>query len=1687
MENTKKNIDQLTIEEKRAMIEELLRKKAGLIDKTYPLSYGQKALWFINESSPESTAYNIAFAIRINSEINIELLKKALQTLVDRHEVLRTIYPKKDGNPVQIVKGYQKLNFEEFNIGWADEIKIKELTAQFNRKPFDLENGPIMRTALFKLNLTESILVLSVHHIACDFSSLMVLQKEMFITYYGLQNGRGDTLPKPAFQFNDFREWQDSIINSPAAEQLLDYWKSQFEGDLPVLELVTDKQRPDIQTFNGGVVPFQINREVSAKLKRLAQNKGVTMFTLLLSSFQILLHRYTNQNEAVVGIPLSGRNGNGFESVVGYLINMAPIRARFTDNPTFDQFLKQMKDTVLNAMKHGEYPFPLLVEKLQPQRVQGRSPVFQVTFELLKYQQMVSETFQDDLKISPFEVPQQDGQFDIMLSLSEMPDKFVGVFMYNTDLFEAATIERLVENFLVLLNGIIDNPDQGIDELPIISEWDKERLLKDWNNTEREFDKDSFVHHLFEEQVKRNPSALAVSSYDGKMTYEELNDKANRVAHYLKSLGMGLDKKIGICLNPSMDMIVALLGVLKSGATYVAIDPGYPAQRIEYIIKDAGIEVILTAHNIEIPEGAGEITRIDIDVSQHILESQDSHNPNTVLSPQNIAYILYTSGSTGNPKGVAIYHLGMMNYLTWCAQEYIKPEDNTDRPASFAYLPLVFDASITSIYTPLITGRYLLIPQKQGLEIFSDPDIQKGGFSFVKLTPAHLSLLKESFDKKMLNGFAKRLIIGGEALLPEQLAYFKQCDLEWTIINEYGPTETVVGSTVYCFSVKDDVPKNVPIGKPIMNTRIYILNSQNQPTPVGVVGEIAIGGIGVSKGYVNREDLTREKFIPDPFSPGDNNYVYKTGDLGRWLPDGNLEYFGRMDYQVKIRGYRIELGEIEAVLAGSFGVKNAAVVIQETKTGDKQLVGYYVSEINQTSDEQEIISCLKSRLPDYMVPTMLVKLDAIPLTHNGKVDRALLSKLSSQTISCKDNKVLMSPLEEELAELWKQVLNVETVGKDDGFTKLGGHSLLAVQLISKIRQKFEKNIPVMELYPNGTIRRIADLLGENRVDVQNEKKGPVLMKKGKGDSKNIFMIHPGTGNIDMYPALCKLLTDEFNCWGLSADKYKLSIDSSIGVKDLASEYLDAVRTIQKDGPYYILGWCTGGTIAFEMIRQLEEQGVKPGTFCMISSVAPREDLGELMKEVGGLDTLLEGLNTGKVSLDQALSVLPVNIQLTVAADGIQTMDKLMEYLKFYKNLHDSRVRYSPDSSIATALHYFNPDKTFIDPGEWERYCKGSLIIHGVTGEHDTLFQEPYISKLAEALNEVLKENNGEGIKRCTKCTLPETFPNIQFDSNGVCNYCTKYDEAAIKKARYKIESESELIKNLQKFKRKDSRYDVLIPLSGGVDSSVTLIRIVEKFNLRVLAFHNDHGYEDDTATENVKKLCKAMNVDLIIKQQDLGFMKKLWRYTHEAKSRGLSSCFVCGGIIYANSLEVAERYNIPIVINGYSKGQADMMADKENALEAWTGLLEEFQKDTEFFQEFMSKQEPMKKQIVFKGKQDFENELSNEQMLVIPFYLFDFYKTDKEKLKSECIKRFDWKPMKHTYPSRTTNCTMVWLNTYVDICKIGYTMYDEEYAGIVRGGDMTRAQAISDLAFNPPEGLIEQLAKEIGTDLSKCK
>lgn len=1675
----KEKNEAMSIEEKRELIKKMFKDKANSQEEEFPLSYGQRALWFINESAPESKAYNISIALNLLFPIDREVFQKALQMLIERHSMLRTKFTKIEGKPVEYVKQFQKITLGYEDVTGLTKECIREKVNRFHDEPFDLENGPIVRFGIFNVKEDENIFVFCIHHIAGDFTSLIILQEELFSIYNALLLNQQPKLEPVKHTFKEYVTWEKEFVESEEGKKSLEYWKNQLSGELEVLQLPSYRQRKRQQTFSGSRVVLEFPDELTAKLRNLCSKNGTTIFTLLLSGYQVLLQRYCNQSEVIVGIPVSERSKEEFSDMIGYLINMAPIRTNMSDNPSFNSVLEQVKDKVMNAMLHAAYPFPLVVEQLNVKRVMGCSPVFQTTFEVLKNNNMPMNSL-----VTNYDIPQQQGQFDISLMIQETKEKLSAFWLYNTDLLDEENVREIAAHYVYLLEQVVDDEQIGIKQIDMLTSEEKETIKI--CGSEEMLDKTEFKPMIsrFEEQALKNPKSLAITSNKRKFTYEELNSKANQIAHYLEGLNISRNCRIGVCFNPSAEMILALLAIQKLGMTYVPMDVTYPQDRIQYMVEDADIGCILTFSKMELKDMGEGVKRVDLDTIDNELSNKDSGNLVVTTNPTDIAYILYTSGSTGKPKGVAVYQKGLSNYLDWCSSEYIEDDDNLQQPATFIYLPIVFDASITCLYTPLINGRYLLIPEKQGIEIFDDPDVQQGEFSFVKMTPAHLAVLKERLPIDSLKKWTKNLIVGGEALIASHLAYLKEQKVPWTIINEYGPTETVVGSSVYSFSVEQEVPENIPIGKPIINTRIYIMNEYGQNMPIGSIGEIVIGGYGVAQGYLNKEDLTKEKFIEDPFHKEEK--IYRTGDLGAYMSDGNLIYCARKDDQIKIRGYRIEIGEIEAALGNVPQVLEVAVVAKEDAFLNKMLVAYYTSSDNRELDTAEIVGCISKDVPGYMIPNRFIHMKELPLTHNGKVDRKKL-----QTFECSEKegeeKERLTVWEKKLIPIWEKILNQRDINVMKGFTDLGGHSLLAVQLISEVRKQFEADIPVMKLYPNGTLKDIASqvekLKGtEDEVQIEAEENSTscILLKQGTNVKKHVFFIHPGTGIVQSYNDLVQNIDPEYNCWGIEANFSMLSKES-VKIENLASMYKEEIQKIQSVGTYYIAGWCVGGTIAFEVVRQLEQE--YKAVLLLISAVPPQDGLKERMKEIDELEKLEQTISSNQINYEKALSFLPISMQWAISVKNILTKEGLLQYIKAYSSLHESRCDYFPQNRIQSKCYYFEPTEPSFGINEWKQYIEKEWYYDLVSGTHDSILQGEGMFEIARQLNQIISIKTKK-VRRCTRCTLPEAYPKITFDKEGVCNYCHEYDLENARKEEIRLESEEDLIKALQKFKNPNGKYDVLVPLSGGVDSSVTLIKLVKKYNLRPLVFHNDHGFEDDIATANVQNLCRALDVDLIIKQQDLGFMKKLWRYTHQSEGRNLSSCFVCGGIIYANSLEIADKYDIPLVINGYSKGQADMMDDKGDALEAWAGLLEEFQKDEEFFKEFMEKQEPMKKQIVLSKKEDLQNELPKGKHLVIPFYVFKFNKTDKTQLRKYCKEFFDWKPMESTYPSRTTNCKMVWLNTYVDLCKMGYSMYDEEYAGIVRGGDMEREQAIEDLEFHSPEEVLIELAKEVGTNIT---
>nr|VFJ65653.1 MAG: amino acid adenylation domain-containing protein [Candidatus Kentron sp. FW] len=960
----------LSPEEKRALLERLLREKARRIKISHPLSYGQKALWFLHRSAPDSPAYNTAAVVRILSSVDVPALRDVFQTLLARHPSLRTTFSQQDGQPVQIVHGHRDLHFERVDASMDTEEALHRRVTETHRRPFDLEQGPLLRVSLFTRAQEDHVLLIALHHIINDGWSEWMLLSEFLTRYSARRAGREAALSPLQRQYPDFVKWQTELLAGPEGERLWEYWQKQLAGSPPVLDLPTDRPRPPVQTHDGASVSFTLPGALARKLKERARASNVTLYTILLAAFQVLLHRYTGQEDILVGTPTAGRGRPEFDGICGYFVNPIVLRARLEGDPSFTAFLEQVRRTVLEGLAHQDYPFPLLVERLQPARDASRSPLFQVDFVLQKSQQdeelltlfsgMDEYDWRVDkggLSLTPFRMAKGEGIFDLTLQMAETRQSLSGEFKYNTDLFEAGTIERMAEHFQCLLEGIVAEPEARISRLPLLTEAERQRILIEWNDTKAPYPHDKCVHELFEEQVAKTPDAVAVIFEEEEISYGELNVRANRLAHRLRALGVEPEVLVGLFVERSMEMIVGLLGILKAGGAYVPLDPEYPRERLAFMAEDADLKVLLChgATRERLPECAARI--LDMDAETTAIAGENPGNPARLAGPDNLAYVIYTSGSTGKPKGVCVEHGMITGHILNVIDLYgLKPKDRVLQFAS-----LNFDASVGQVFGTLATGA-TLVPR--GVEIWMPEEllynIAHHGITIAHIPPVYVTQLLEvvSKNREILDSSGFRLLNSGGEALPSATVRLWQETVHGNrqFLNTYGPTEATVTATAF------DIPKNwpgntiiAPIGKPLPGRTVYILDQYIYPVPIGVSGELYIGGTGVARGYLNRPDLTAEKFIPDPFGDNPTGRLYRTGDLCRWLPDGNIEYLSRIDTQVKIRGFRIELGEIEATLNQHERVREAVVIALE-EPENKRLVAYFVLQsYSQSPDDSETI------------------------------------------------------------------------------------------------------------------------------------------------------------------------------------------------------------------------------------------------------------------------------------------------------------------------------------------------------------------------------------------------------------------------------------------------------------------------------------------------------------------------------------------------------------------------------------------------------------------------------------------------------------------------------------------------------------------------------------------------------------
>ena len=1009
-----------------------------------PLSFAQERLWFLEQLEPGNTAYNIAAAYRLRGPLDVAALERSLNEIVRCHEVLRTTFATMDGRPVQVIAPEMSLTLPVEDLQELPEAEreaeAQRLLTEEAQRPFDLEKGPLLRAALLRLDEEEHVLLLTMHHIVSDGWSMGVFNRELAVLYEAFSVGKPSPLPELPIQYADFAVWQREWLQGEVLEEQLAYWREHLGGDLSVLELPTDRPRPAAQSFRGATQSFVLSGDLTESLKALSRREGVTLFMTLLAAFKTLLYRYTGQEDVVVGSPIAGRNRSEIEGLIGFFVNTLVLRTDLSGNPTFRELLERVREVALGAHARQDLPFEKLVEALQPERDLSRNPLFQVMFA---FQNAPMEALMlPGLTVTPLEVESETAQFNLTLSMEETGQGLKGVVEYNTDLFDGVTIERMLGHFETLLEGVVVNPEQRLWELPLLTEAERYQLLVEWNDTEVEYPQDKCIHQLFEEQVERTPGAVAVVFEGEQLTYAELNRRANQLAHYLQKLGVGPEVLVGICVERSLEMVVGLLGILKAGGAYVPLDPAYPKERLAFMLEGTQAPVLLTQERLVegLPEHEARVVCLDAD--WEAIAGESTENPDSEVTVDNLAYVIYTSGSTGRPKGVQILHDAVVNLDTMHQRPGLAQQD-----VLLSVTTLSFDIAVLELFLPLTIGARVELVSRavaaDGVQLMAA--LAASDATVMQATPATWRLLLGAGwqgDEQL------RILCGGEAL-PRMLAnqLLRRDSALW---NLYGPTETTVWSAIY------EVGQNkgsVSIGQPIANTQIYLLDANLRPVPVGVPRELYIGGAGLARGYLNRPELTAQSFIPDPFSDEPGERLYKTGDLARYLPDGNIEFLGRIDCQVKIRGFRIELGEIETVLGQHPDVRETVVLAREDTPGDKRLVAYVVPRDEQVPTATELRRFLKQKLPDYMIPSAFVLLEVLPLTPNGKVDRRTLPAPNS--VRPEMEAAFVAPrtsVEEVLAEIWAEVLGLEQVGIYDNFFELGGNSLLSVQIVSKVRQ-----------------------------------------------------------------------------------------------------------------------------------------------------------------------------------------------------------------------------------------------------------------------------------------------------------------------------------------------------------------------------------------------------------------------------------------------------------------------------------------------------------------------------------------------------------------------------------------------------------------------------------------------------------
>ena len=1300
----------------------------------FPLSFAQERLWFLDQMQQgHSATYNIGTAVRLRGALHVEALRRSLEEILRRHSSLRTSFKLVDGEPVQVIAPAQPFDLHLIDLSEltvqqreAEAVKLANEEAQL---PFDLAHGPLLRARLVRLGEVEHILLVTMHHIVSDGWSMGVLVREVETLYTAFANGLPSPLAELPVQYADYAQWQREWLSGEVLAEQLNYWKRQLQGAPPVLELPTDRPRPAVQSFKGATEPLAISAELSDSLKTLSRTEGVTTYMLLLAAWQVLLHRYTGADDIVVGSPMAGRNRAELEPLIGFFVNTLVLRTDLSGNPRFREALQRVREVTVGAFAHQEVPFEKLVEELRPERSMSYTPLVQVMFALQNAPAVAAEL--PELSLSAVDVESGTAKTDLILILFETDQGLRGSLSYDTALFDSSTVRRMLSHFEKLLESIVAQPGVPIDELALMSAAEEQRILAQSRETASGPKHSECLQQMFESQVEQRPNATALLFEAERVTYRELNARANQLAHYLRTHCAGPEVLVGVFLENSVEMIVALLGVLKAGAAYVPLDTKLPAERLRVMLQDTRMPLLITERRLLTKLPQLEVQTVCLDEEHDSIARHSVENPAPVAAPANLAYIIYTSGSTGTPKGVMTEHRNLSEQAVIMAHAFdVQPESRVLQFASFS-----FDASIFEIHCALASGATLCLARKESLLPGENllQTFREQGITTVLLPPSALAVMEPDELPQL-----QTVLAGGEACSADIVR-------RWSpgrrFFNVYGPTETTV---VVTFSECCDTAKPPTIGRAMLGSDIYILDAQLRPAPVGVVGEIFIGGVGVARGYLNRPELTAEKFIPHPFSQEAGARLYRTGDKARLLPNGEIDYQGRMDQQLKLRGFRIEPGEIENALRQHPSVHEALVAARDLEPGDRRLIAYIVKRPESSVSAGELREFLKERLPEYMVPSAFVFLDEIPLTSQGKYDRRALPvpdrSGESRLVPPRD------VLELQLTEQWEELLGVPC-GVTDDFFELGGHSLLAVRLMSRIEQIFGKKIPLSALFKAPTIEALSTIL---RQETNRSNWSPLVLIQPHDSERPFFCVHAVSGNVLCYRTLAHRLGAQRPFYALQARGLEDGQEPQTDLAAMARDYVAAVRSVQSYGPYLLGGWSMGGLIAFEMARQLQAQGQEVEFLALFDTPAPNAE-EEPMDEVSALASFALHLGLSREQIQAAANAFS-------EADTEDPLSFLLEYAKTASIVpHDlslvhfrqqfdvfkanvSAARNYKAANLATNIALFRAAERSPDADRtlgWTSSGLENIEVHHVPGSHLTMMREPHVSVLAETLAECL--------------------------------------------------------------------------------------------------------------------------------------------------------------------------------------------------------------------------------------------------------------------------------------------------------------------------------------------------------------